>query len=252
MKKQVLFLAVALLVAVGTAGAGTYGTVNMTYVNDGPAETASVFAPVSLPGGSGPYYIGRSNFTINSFTNGVGLSHTNPLGSAGSSTTAYCVDLQTLIYGNTTATWDVELLDAAPTAGPMGGTKANKVTDLLVKHESSVGSDAAKAAALQAAIWEVIYENTSTYDVTSGGLYLSGLSASAVSYANLWLSEPVTSDYTTDKTYALLQIGTQDFGWILPGSRTPPVPEPITMFSAFMAIGSLGMYIRKRMRVTAA
>jgi hypothetical protein len=31
---------------------------------------------------------------------------------------------------------------------------------------------------------------------------------------------------------------------------TAPVPEPVTMFSAFMGLSSLGMYIRKRMRKT--
>jgi hypothetical protein len=33
-----------------------------------------------------------------------------------------------------------------------------------------------------------------------------------------------------------------------PSVGAPPVPEPVTMFSAFMAISSLSMYVRKRIR----
>jgi hypothetical protein len=38
-------------------------------------------------------------------------------------------------------------------------------------------------------------------------------------------------------------------GWFGPNlqvSDAPPVPEPITMATAFMAISGLGMYIRRR------
>ncbi len=35
------------------------------------------------------------------------------------------------------------------------------------------------------------------------------------------------------------------------GAKAPPVPEPVTMISAFMGISALGMYIRKRTRVVA-
>jgi hypothetical protein len=39
----------------------------------------------------------------------------------------------------------------------------------------------------------------------------------------------------------------------VPGNNTgnPPVPEPVTMLSAFLAISSLGMYIRKRSKTSA-
>jgi choice-of-anchor C domain-containing protein len=37
----------------------------------------------------------------------------------------------------------------------------------------------------------------------------------------------------------------------LSNTDSPPVPEPVTMFSAFLAISGLGMYIRKRTKVPA-
>jgi len=37
-----------------------------------------------------------------------------------------------------------------------------------------------------------------------------------------------------------------------PLTTTPPVPEPLTMASAFLAISGLGVYVRRRIRVQAA
>jgi len=57
-------------------------------------------------------------------------------------------------------------------------------------------------------------------------------------------AEPTTSDFNSN---------TQ--GWFGPNVGTesvPPVPEPITMFSAFMAISGLGMYVRRRVGVVKA
>ncbi|HUT60153.1 MAG TPA: hypothetical protein VNA25_20090, partial [Phycisphaerae bacterium] len=75
------------------------------------------------------------------------------------------------------------------------------------------------------------------------------LDGSATTYedlANTWLASLGTSSERNNDLLALTNETYQDFALYVPGLTTPPVPEPFTMLTACLAIGGLGMYVRRR------
>jgi len=85
-----------------------------------------------------------------------------------------------------------------------------------------------------------------------GNVAVGGFTASRVgqTHANMgW--DTKTFVFTAQSTSTILAFQAAQagpYGPALDNVRVSAVPEPVTMFSAFMAISSLGMYIRKRSR----
>lgn len=130
----------------------------------------------------------------------------------------------------------------------------NHRAGLLVSVPGATGSD------LQQAIWYELGEGFSSNvpspsDATRVSNLMSAANA-AVSggwtndtygILNLWSTSPIGSPQVTLTVGGVTYYAAQDI--LAPGSGHA-VPEPVTMFSAFMAISGLGMYIRKRMKTT--
>jgi hypothetical protein len=280
MSKQVLLLTVAVLLVAGSAWAGTYGTITMTYENDNfPNAGAGSQSPPSavlhiansVADGQG-VLVGGSNFVVGSntgdITDGVGGGNSNPFdGQYGNTIRAYCVDVYAWISYNTTTTWDVNPLQSAPQGGnapdTMGLAKAKVLAELADKYlDATHINSAATAAAFQASVWEIVNEALPTtsgneYSLEGGLFSMTGWSDGTVAgIADGWLhslilpgNDPAGRDFSF---VSAGQSGTQDFGYLVQNQSAPPVPEPVTMFSAFMAISGLGVYIRRRMKVSAA
>ena len=170
---------------------------------------------------------------------------------------AYCIDLkQTSSFSD--RPYGLHPLEIAPNDGgsvysPMGVFKANAIRELWGEHGTEV-VNGTTAAAFQAAIWEIIYENSNlppvmnAWDLNSGNLSVSD--AAVAAQANAWLASLdgqgeldqtlwALTNFTTDTTY-------QDLVFRLPGGDRPPVPEPLTVATVAMGLSGLGMYIRRR------
>ncbi len=93
-----------------------------------------------------------------------------------------------------------------------------------------------KAAALQAAIWEVVFETGSTYSVSTGYLTITNNSA-VTALANQELASLPTT-YGGPHLYALDSVDRQDV----------VVPEPATM--SLLGLGALALLRRRRTRST--
>jgi len=146
----------------------------------------------------------------------------------------------------------------------MGATKAGQVATLLANDNldgAMTPGDLTKDndTALAVAIWEIVMEPTdntgSDWNLTSGEFKITSASTTMLALANAKLNALKLNSHFVD--YSL--ISTSPFYALISTSRTggqdlltaiaikrPPVPEPVTMISAFMAMSSLGLYIRKR------
>lgn len=109
--------------------------------------------------------------------------------------TSFCIELNQNISTGNSYTYNVINLADAPNPGlpvpgvnGMGAAKASDIKKLWAAYRSSVVG-ATTAAAFQVAVWEIVYETTSTYSVSngSGNFYLTN-AAGVVAQANTWLS----------------------------------------------------------------
>jgi hypothetical protein len=102
------------------------------------------------------------------------------------------------------------------------------------------------AAAMQAAMWELMYETCNTFSVTDGSFTITSNDAAA-NLANDWLAETVGS-YSPQSTYMILDgLNNQDILIQVQGSD---VPEPTAMVT--LALGGLLMVARRRRRMRQA
>jgi hypothetical protein len=245
MSRKVLLLAAALLVCV-TAAQATTGTVTVAYTGVNPGEILTVKSPSY----NGQAWVGVYNLNVTSGT-GEGAALVGSLG-------AFCVDIW---QAATTSSklYNVDSVDNAPTGGSnvalsliagLYGTRADdlrRLFGLLVSGFDGLSTNVSslsnvQAAAFQAAVWEIAFESSTDYDVTSGVMQVAG---NVAAYANEYLDALGQANSESGVT-ALTNATYQDF------VVYSPVPEPITMFSAFVAISGLGLYVRRRTGVAKA
>ncbi|HOF19543.1 MAG TPA: PEP-CTERM sorting domain-containing protein [Phycisphaerae bacterium] len=146
----------------------------------------------------------------------------------GQSLTAYCVDILQYLGNGEVDEWSPSRL-----------TGGNLAAYLFETHASSVTTGLA-AAALQTAIWEVLYENPCNgYNPNSGVFSITNNSAVASAAQALLAGLP--GSYTAaDDTIVLHSCKVQDMMVFDP----TPVPEPATM--ALLAVGALPLIRRSR------
>jgi len=172
----------------------------------------------------------------------------------------FCIDLGqywTTAYReyNVSALSTAPLNQYLPTG--MGTAKAKQIYELLGRYLPTLqdklakGTDAEKngyAAVMQACVWEIVSESATTLSLTSDYVKVLELPTDYQDLAATWLS---TIDGDANYRYkgtivALVNADNQDFALYVGGLTGGTVPEPLTMASAFLAIGGLGAYIRRR------
>jgi len=152
-------------------------------------------------------------------------------------------------------------------ANPLGGIGPAKATQLrqlfyyvLLGNETQLATpydrySADHAAAFQAAVWEIIHEDSSepaTYTARSG----SGLRMEEYrSYGWLdltddwlgWLSAPGWEDPELGLR-VLANADRQDYALTVPPLGSGSVPEPLTLAGALAGVAAVGAYVRRRKR----
>jgi hypothetical protein len=211
-----------------------------------------------------------SNPTINNTQAIVGPEHwhqtggtLNIAGDTGDFTT-FCIEIMQDVIINSTYTFNVGAVKDAPTPGAlvvpysganhngaMGQTKADLIgklwalhhADTLVNNLANMGDKAAGAAAFQTAIWEIVYENSGAFSLSTGDLKASqsgssAASGKAITIAGTWLTQLSDSTpYTAPNLRALSSAGYQDQIFDLP---VPPPASGTPLPSA--ACGGLALF----------
>jgi hypothetical protein len=236
MKRLIAAVVLVGIILTSTASATILGTVNIQNHNNGLSDTGNLWGG-GLNGGT--YYTG-----VYSWTNAGGTDWGTLVPDWG-----FCIELTQGPYSG----WqDVIPLEEAPLPAqfgtPMQITKANYIRELWGRHFdptwTASGGNKQLAEAFGAAIWEIIYETDSAWDVTSGtGFHATNINQAAT--ANIWLSE-LNGDiaYFASNLVATSVPTGQDY--LVQLSQTPPpiVPEPVTI--CLLGLGALSLIRRKR------
>ncbi len=123
-----------------------------------------------------------------------------------------------------------------------GTDRSDDLRKLYAAHLGDV-VDSTTRAAFDAAVWEIVYEDGGTYDLTTGDFQMANDTWTATAQGYLGS----LGSTLNDEVYALYDSANQDFSVVIPGTGVV-IPEPFTMATAFLAISSFGMYIRKHTR----
>jgi len=257
-----IIVAAVLLLTAQWALAGSRGEVRLKYYNRSPAKSVYLWHNGSYYGN---VYTGQFNLKVDTDYAGtwgegeavVEMADARPHDVIGS----FCADLAQRIPDRYTV-YDVMMPEAAPIGGAnaytfpdgMGSTKASHLRHLFDNHHADADTSSTTAAAFQLAIWEIINENSGTYELSyydgdRGSFYAKN--SSSVALANDWLDEVVAETGVPDIALRILTDPCkQDYAVILPDVPEPPsngaIPEPMTMLALIAGLGGTGGYLRRR------
>ena len=169
-------------------------------------------------------------------TEGVSAGGFLTIDNGGPSFVSYCVDVyQTISFGAA----------PYPEYNAVGGAHhfadGNAYTDLSRLYaEAGAVTNAVQSAAFQIAVWEIAYETTGTYSLTSGSAKFSGgtaASSGALTLASTWLGG------LAGPGPAISVLESRDHQDLI---FTAPVPEPET-YALFMAgLAAVGFMAKRR------
>lgn len=204
-------------------------TVNMTDFTFTPpgavAVTDSSDASNNFGGLAGEFdgtFVGTSNLRVGS-----------PEAASSASFNAYCAEIsQGFGFG---IPYDYTLVSGA---GYFGATKASNLSRLFRAAEGFV-IDGTTSAALQAAIWEIIYEKAPTFSLAAGNFTGTG-DAAAFGTVNSFLTNLSSYSDAFYKIEVLTNGIQQDF--VVPTL----VPEPGTWALLAAGLGAIGLVARRR------
>ena len=173
--------------------------------------------------------------------NGPGMSYSGNAGRLagllnGVSFTTYCSQLDQFIgFGNNYTDYSI-----VPTGG-VGGFNTTQATNLgkLFTFASASVTDALTSTAFQLAVWEIVYETSGTYSVSSGVFTGTDGTAGVVALANTYLAGISTITNSGFSIQRLVSPNQQDMIY----ARV--IPEPAT--TALMGAGLLWLGYRARL-----
>jgi hypothetical protein len=217
---------VGCLLVFGLAGKGRADFVTATLNGTGLDDTISpgAYVTINLGDGSTPsinYKPGLVNWTG---------SPTNAPALRGAFTT-FCLELTQDISPGSTYVYNLVALESAPKpgsaatggAGGMGAAKGTEIRQLWTAFHGSIGSDGAKAAAFQLAIWKIESDwgtGAAATDFTKGNFQASG-NTSATTLASTWLTNLTLNTYAPDQSLMALSSGSYQDQLV-----SVPVPLP--------------------------
>jgi len=164
---------------------------------------------------------------------------------------SYCVDI--FQYVTKPMSFSVSsLTDYLSSYGSNAATKANQLNALIANGNAGVGN-ATSSAAMQLAVWEILYEYTSTtsysLDQLSNTAFWSTGSgvdfSTAKSLANSYVGKVTSNVWKTDASYTLSVLKSDTAQDQLVFTRSA-VPEPATWAMMLAGFGGIGAMLRRR------
>ncbi|MBS1717332.1 MAG: PEP-CTERM sorting domain-containing protein [Armatimonadetes bacterium] len=139
----------------------------------------------------------------------------------------FCSDLQHIIHAG--QSWQVAILDSA--------NQSQNIADAgrIVAAEFANANTADKAAGLQMAVWEAVYDDGAIFNPNQGTFRVTNASAAAISYASTFYGMRNQNGHSI---YLLPSSNSEGQG------QLTPVPEPATL----AALGILGLIAGRRKR----
>jgi hypothetical protein len=240
------------MVALSSFAFATTDTMSVEFTGVSPGITTDLsgtFDGVHESYGPGTIYTGVYNLTNDpTHASGQGVTISNELGTT---IHGFCMDVLQNASSNFQQ-YQVIALDSGPIGSAntaMGTTRANEIRELFGRFYSQSFTNT-QAAAFQAAIWEIEYEAAGNpLNVTSGSVVVAQSDPAVQTVADGWLGSLTGNSAYYDNNVCAIGSGTyQDYVFTTStiNFSASPVPEPLTITAVMMALGGLGMYVRKR------
>jgi hypothetical protein len=157
----------------------------------------------------------------------------------GASFTTYCTDLlQDFSFG--TLYTDYTTVDGVAAWGAQKSTELDRAFSAFATYGAP--ASASTSAVAQAIIWEILYETSGTYDLTSGSFVATSADATAQGYFNNSASifAIIAATPITVHASQLYSRSEQDFVVLT------PVPEPSTYALMLAGLAGIGFVARRR------
>jgi hypothetical protein len=199
------------------------------------------------------YYVGNlaldnvgtaNDFSVNNV--GVGritLTGTDTVTSAAVKFSGYCIDIMDFLHTG--------LFDIVPLAAysPLNATQKAQLLTLVSNADPllTAGSpNADVSAAIQLAIWEIVYETSGTFNA-GAGVFKATTATSAVNLANTYLGNVTGGSWTAKSGYALNTLVSIN-GANQEQLFLTAVPEPATWAMMIAGFGLVGGALRSQRR----
>ena len=158
----------------------------------------------------------------------------------------WCIDLTDPLHADTFTATDIA----------HSGFDTAKLDDVAIflEHAEPLAVDANSAAAVQLGIWEILYEDSGSWNTSAGaGTFYSARLPAVSAIANSWLADLADSDWKADPSLRLqvLVPGSANQAQVLlvkaPAAQIAAVPEPASWALMLGGFGMVGGAMRRRM-----
>ena len=248
MNRYVLLMSVAAICVFAASLAEAAPTATVSLVNPGsgyvsPGGTVRVTSMSAFSDVTSVYYnAGYVDFS-------AGVYNLNVTGATAfedflnGPTKSFCIDLWDSAPKDDPKPYSIVDVWEAPDAGagPMGGAKASDITKLLSKYWVNKSLSPLEAMAIQSAVWEIVDENASSYDLDAGQFQTFGDSSdtSTVKYRAEQMLAGITTGWTGSETlYPFVALSN-------PGNSMPQWQDYVVLvpIPGAVLLGLLGMAV---------